>query len=167
MLALFFTILITYTVVSLFGYIMHWSLHQSWTGSANQSHMAHHLKLYPPADFSSEVYRHAGKDSTPRLFVIASLPLILTPIILGILGILPIYLVITVLVVEALLGFFNDYFHDNFHIKNHFLTRVPGFKVIFDKWVKLHRLHHVDMGTNYGIFAFHWDRVFGTFWKSE
>lgn len=165
--AFFLTILISYLITSLFGYVVHWSLHQSWTGKINQSHMTHHLKLYPPEDFTSETYRNAGKDSTPKFFAMAAIPLILAPILLGLFGVLPLYLVITVLVVEGLMGFLHDYLHDSFHIKNHILTRIPVVRDIFDRWVKIHYLHHVDMGKNYGIFVFHWDRVFRTFWKNN
>lgn len=167
MVAFLLTILISYIITSLFGYVIHWSLHQTWAGQFNNAHMTHHLKLYPPEDFTSEVYRNAGKDSTPKFFAMAAIPLILCPIVLGLLGILSWPLAITVLVVEAAMGFFHDYLHDAFHIKNHFLTRIPVVRDIFQKWIDLHYLHHVDMGKNYGIFVFHWDRIFGTFWKKS
>jgi len=163
--AFILTILISYIITSLFGYVIHWSLHQSWAGQFNTAHMTHHLKLYPPEDFTSDTYRHAGKDSTPKFFALAAIPLIITPIILGALGILSWYLVVTVLVMEGLMGFLHDYIHDAFHIYNHWMSRVPVLKVIFHKWVELHYLHHVNMEKNYGIFVFHWDRLFGSFWK--
>ncbi len=165
MVAFLLTILISYIVVSLFGYVVHWALHQSWAGPFNQAHMTHHLKMYPPSDFTSTVYRNAGKDSTPKFFALAALPLILTPIILGILGTLPWALAVTALVIEGLMGLLNDRLHDYFHISNHWLSRLPGFRLIFAKWVDLHYLHHVDMSKNYGIFTFHWDRLFKTFWE--
>lgn len=165
MLAILITALIAFFVSSLFGYVVHRALHQPWTGKLNQSHMAHHITLYPPTDYLSDVYRHAGKDNTVKIFAMASMPLVLTPIILGILGILPLALVITVLVVMGLMGFLHNYLHDAFHVRNHFLTRIPGFKVIFDRWNDLHYLHHVDMQKNFGIFLFHWDHIFRTFWK--
>lgn len=167
MAAIFLTILITYIVISLFGYVIHWSLHQPWLGKFNDSHMTHHLKLYPPSDFLSETYRHAGKDSTVKLFAFAVIPLILTPIVLYFLGVLSLSLMITVLVVEGIVGFLHDYIHDAFHISNHWMSRVPVLRDIFGVWVKLHYLHHVDMGKNYGIFVFHWDHVFRTFWKKQ
>ncbi len=82
MLSILLTILITYIVVSLFGYFVHKSLHQEWTGLWNTSHMAHHVKLYPPGDFLSDKYRDAGKDDTFWTFALVSIPVILTPIIL-------------------------------------------------------------------------------------
>lgn len=163
----FFSILTTYLMVNLFGYVAHWALHQTWMGRFNNSHMTHHLKLYPVEDFSSDVYRDAGKDNTAKFFAIASLPLIITPIILVIMGILPLPLMIVILITEGIIGFLHDYVHDAFHINNHLLTRLPGIRVIFGSLLKLHYIHHVNMNKNYGIFVYHWDRIFGTFSKNE
>jgi len=165
MMAILLTILISFIVTTLFGHVVHWSLHQKWSGSVHQSHMTHHLKLYPPTDYTSKVYREAGKDSTPKFFAIAAIPLVLAPIVFWLCGVLPLSLAATVIGVEALMGFLHNYLHDSFHIQNHWLYRVPLLGDIFNRWVDLHYLHHVDMSKNYGIFTFHWDRFFGTFWK--
>lgn len=165
MLAIFLTALVAFFVSSLFGYVVHRSLHQTWAGRLNQSHMAHHLTLYPATDYLSETYRSAGKNNTVKIFAIAAMPVVLTPILLGIFHILPLSLVITAIVVMALMSFLHDYLHDSFHIRDHFLTRVPGLRVIFAYWNRLHYLHHVDMQKNFGIFLFHWDHIFKTFWK--
>ena len=164
MAAILLTILISYIVTSLFGYVVHWSLHQTWAGGFNKAHMTHHEILYPPSDFTSDTYRNAGKDSTPKFFALAALPLILTPIILWAVGVLPLSLMITVLVVEGIMGFLHDYIHDAFHITNHWMSRTPVLRDIFAKWTQLHYLHHVDMKKNFGIFVFHWDRIFKSFW---
>lgn len=166
MAAIFLTILIIYIVTSFFGYVVHWSLHQSWAGRFNVSHMTHHLKLYPLSDFYSETYRNPGKDNTVKFFAFTAIPLVLAPIFLYFFGVLPLSLMITVLVVEGIVGFLHDYIHDAFHITNHWMSRVPVLRDIFAVWVKLHYLHHVDMGKNYGIFVFHWDHVFRTFWRN-
>lgn len=165
MMAILLTILISYFATTLFGHVVHWSLHQGWTGSVHQSHMTHHNKLYPPSDYLSKIYRQAGKDSTPKFFLISAIPLILTPIVLWLIGWLPLSLMITALFVEALMGFLHNYLHDAFHIEKHWLYGVPFLGVIFGKWVSIHYLHHVDMGKNYGIFFFFYDRLFGTYWK--
>lgn len=167
MVAILITLLITYFVTSLFGYVMHWALHQSWAGRFNTAHMTHHEVLYPASDYLSEEYRQAGKDSTPKFFAVAALPLVLAPIILWLVGVVPLSVMASAYLVELIVGYANHYLHDSFHIKNHWLLRVPVLSVIFEKWVRLHYLHHVDMGKNFGIFAFHWDRVFKTFWGSN
>jgi sterol desaturase/sphingolipid hydroxylase (fatty acid hydroxylase superfamily) len=167
MLSIFLTLLISYIFISFFGYLAHWALHQKWMGFFNIAHMTHHLKMYPPEDYTSDVYRHAGKDSTPRYFIGLVSPLIIGPIILGILGVLPFSVVAVILGMEAALGFLHNYIHDTFHINNHWMNRIPVLRDIFHKWNRLHYLHHVDMRKNYGIFLFHWDRILGTFWKSN
>lgn len=153
------TLLGAFVLVNLFGYVTHKSLHQSWTGRLNKAHMTHHLKLYPPTDFFSEEYRNPGRDNTVRIFAFAALPLIALPIILGICGILSVGLTILVLIEMLFIGWLHDYLHDAFHISNHWLNRFDTFK----KWVKLHFQHHVNMSTNYGIFTFFLDKLFGTF----
>lgn len=165
MMVILFTILISYFITTLFGHVIHWCLHQDWLGPVHQSHMTHHLKLYPPTDYVSKEYREAGADSTPKFFAIAAIPLILAPILLWFLGILPLHLMIIILIIEGLMGFLHYHLHDAFHIEKHWLYGVPFLGVIFGKWVNIHYLHHVDMSRNYGIFTFHWDRFFGTYWK--
>lgn len=165
MLAILLTAIICFFISSLFGYVVHRSLHQKWTGRLNIAHMTHHLKLYPPSDYLSDVYRNPGKDNTVKIFALAAIPLVLIPIILGILKIISLTLVITALLVMGVMGLLHDRLHDAFHIKNHFLTRIPGFRDIFAYWNRLHYLHHVDMQKNFGIFLFHWDHIFRTFWK--
>lgn len=167
MVPIILTALIAFFISSLFGYVVHRSLHSEWTGSLHKKHMTHHEVLYPPSDYLSDKYRDAGSDNTVYIFGAAAIPLVATPIILGVMGILSLPLVITALVVMGLMGFLHSYLHDSFHIRNHFLTRIPWISVIFSKWVKLHYLHHVDMQKNYGIFLFHWDHVFRTFWKDS
>ena len=163
--AILFTILFSYLITTLFGHVVHWSLHQSWTGKVNTAHMTHHLKLYPPSDYLSDTYRQAGKDSTPKFFALAALPLIITPIVLWAVGVLSLSIMITIMVMEGLMGFLHNYLHDAFHIRNHWLTRFMPH--IFNRWVELHYQHHVDMNTNFGIFSFHWDRLLGTFRRSK
>jgi sterol desaturase/sphingolipid hydroxylase (fatty acid hydroxylase superfamily) len=163
MMSIIITVLLSFFITTLFGHVVHWSLHQPWSGKVHDAHMTHHLRLYPPSDYVSKVYRNAGADSTPKFFAIAALPLIITPIILWALEIMPLAIMITVLIVEGLMGFLHDYLHDAFHIEGHWLYRTYAIRRLFAPWVALHYLHHVDMSKNYGIFSFFWDRVFGTF----
>jgi sterol desaturase/sphingolipid hydroxylase (fatty acid hydroxylase superfamily) len=165
MLSILLTIFIVYLAVSLFGYLVHKALHQSWTGRFNSSHMAHHVTLYPPQDYLSDKYRDAGKDDTFWIFAALSLPLLAIPILLWLFGLISVILTGLALAEMLFIGWLNTYLHMAFHIRNHFLYRIPIIKIIFNKWNDFHYLHHVDMQTNFGIFNFKWDRLFGTFWK--
>jgi sterol desaturase/sphingolipid hydroxylase (fatty acid hydroxylase superfamily) len=167
MIAVVLTALITFFIASLFGYVVHRSLHQKWSGRLHQAHMTHHITLYPPEDFSSDKYRDPGKDNTVVVFGVAAVPLIALPIILGVLHILSLVLVVVSLVVMAVMSFLHGYLHDSFHIKNHWLYQVPPLKNWFARLVRRHWLHHVDMQTNFGIFVFHWDHVLRTFWSDK
>ena len=160
MFAVFLTILATFVFTTLFGYVVHRSLHQSWTGSLNRSHMIHHQKLYPPSDFYSEKYRDPGGDNTSRIFALAAIPVVALPIVLWLCGILSLGLAILVVAEMLLIGWLHDYLHDAFHITNHPLTKFKWFNRLID----LHYLHHIHMSSNIGIFSFWWDRLLGTFW---
>lgn len=163
MIAILLTLFISYLATNLFGYVVHWSLHQEWVGRHHEAHMTHHLRLYPPEDFTSLAYRSAGKDSTVWFFAAASIPMILVPILLGYFGVISIVCMVAALIMEGTLGFLHNYIHDAMHIKPHWMRSLP----FFDRLSKLHMLHHIDMNTNYGIFTFHWDRLFRTFWEDK
>lgn len=167
MFSIFLTALITFFVASLFGYSVHRLLHQPWAGFLNRKHMTHHLKLYPPTDYLSDKYRRAGKDNTLVIFFLAAIPIIITPIILGLCGVLSWVLVVVSIVVMAIMSFLHDYLHDSFHIREHFFNRIPLVKHFFIRWNELHYLHHVDMTKNYGIFLFHFDYIFRSFWSGK
>lgn len=166
MLSIVITALIAFFGSSLFGYVVHRSLHQKWTGFLNRKHMNHHLIQYPSTDYLSDTYRDAGKDNTVFIFAVAAVPLVAAPIILGVLGMLSLPCIIVAEVIMLAMGFLHDYIHDRFHIKNHWLNNIPVIKNIFGYWNHLHYLHHIDMQKNFGIFLFHWDVVFKTLYKA-
>lgn len=157
------TVIVTYVVASLFGYVMHRFLHSSKSGFLNVAHMTHHRLLYPPDDYLSDTYRKAGRDSTPKYFALGAVPMVLLPIVLGLCGVLNWTVVVTAMLTLGLMGFLHDYLHDAFHVRNHRLTRVPLLNMFFNRWVMLHFQHHVNMDSNYGIFTYWLDRLFGTF----
>lgn len=165
MLHLLFTIFLTYLVTTFFGYVVHWAFHQKWTGPVNKAHMTHHLKLYPADDYLSDVYRQPGKDNTVKLFAFAAIIPVGLLFLSFFLGFMSLSTLIVVCITLAILGFLHDYLHDSFHIRNHWLTKLPIINKLFGRWNELHYLHHVDMQKNFGIFSFHWDRVFKTFWS--
>lgn len=157
-----FALILVFVLVSFFGYAVHWSLHQNWAGRWNLAHMTHHEVLYPPSDYYSETYRHAGKDNTFITFAIASLPLLAFPWVLYGLGVIGLPLTIIIALEMLLIGFLHDYLHMVFHLPSHWLNR---FKAV-QKWNKSHYVHHQNMQKNFGIFFFMWDRLFGTFIKN-
>ncbi len=150
---------LAFVTTTLFGYVAHWALHQKFFGRFHQSHMTHHLKLYPVSDFSSEKYRFAGKDSTIWFFLVAGAPLLILPVVLLLLGKIGLITTILVVAMAGGIGLLNNWFHDSFHIKDHFLNVFGWYR----KLVELHFEHHVNMQKNFGIFFFAWDKLFKSY----
>lgn len=165
MLGLLFTAILTFLIASLFGYVVHRGLHQYWAGRFNKAHMTHHLSLYPPNQFLSDEYRSAGKDDSFRTFLLMAIPLIVLPCLLLLLKFITLGMMITAMVMMGIIGFLHSYLHDAFHIRNHFLERLPLLGKAFENWRRLHYLHHINLQTNFGIFCFWWDRLLKTFWN--
>lgn len=167
LLSILLSAIITYVVAITFGYFVHKFLHQEWAGRFHKMHMTHHMIKYPPEDFISDVYRGAEGDNTLYFFAVAAIPVVALPIILCLAHVITLVSMITSLTIMVVMSFLNSYLHDSFHIRNHWLYRIPFTKKWFTHLVYLHWLHHVDMQTNFGIFVFHWDKVLGTFWNRK
>jgi sterol desaturase/sphingolipid hydroxylase (fatty acid hydroxylase superfamily) len=155
-----FAIVVSLLVSTLFGHFAHWVIHRPWTGPVFRGHMRHHLSLYPPSRFDSPVYLKAKwYESGGFLF----LPFFVS--VFSLVGWALLALgagwgaVIAAVLTGAAYGLLSDYIHDSFHIRGHFLSRFARWK----KWRDAHRVHHVNMSLNYGIFLFTWDRAFGTY----
>lgn len=161
MMETFLTLVIVFFAITLFGHVSHYCLHQKWSGKLNRAHMAHHLKLYPPSDYVSDVYRNPGKDNTVFIFAAMGAPLIIAPIILFIMGKLSLFLTIISVIEMLFVGLLHDRIHDSFHLTKSFWHKLPGYR----KWNELHFIHHIDMSKNYGIFWFFYDKLFSTFKK--
>lgn len=157
-----FVLLLAFFSITLFGYVVHRLLHLPLMGVFHKSHMRHHI-LYPAEDYLSDKYRSAGKDSTFIFFAIASLPLLVIPVLFYWLGIFSFQLFAFTIFVMSLLGLAHNYLHNAFHIKNHWMHRFFLTKHIFNIWTNLHYFHHKEMDTNFGIFFFWWDKLFKTF----
>jgi len=160
MLSVVFVGLVTYFLTSLLGYVVHWAIHQPWTGRAYRAHRAHHIDLYPPGKLISDAYRNAGGQSTVYTFLLAFTPILLLPIVLWAIGWFTFMHAFAAVAAMGIVGLMNDIIHDSFHVKNHWLSRItPG----YDHMRQLHFVHHVNMKRNFGIYSFIWDRVFRTF----
>lgn len=152
--------LITYLLTSLLGYVVHWAIHQRWTGKAYRAHRAHHIDLYPPGKLISDTYRSAGDQSTVYTFLLAFTPLLLAPVAFWLLGWFSMIQAVTAVGAMGLVGLLNDVIHDSFHIRSHWLSRVIPY---YNRMRQLHFIHHTNMKRNYGIYSFIWDKLFRTY----
>lgn len=140
------------------GYFFHYSFHQKWMGAFYKAHLTHHT-LYTYEDYTAATYRDSGSDNTVWMFGACFSPFFITPIILGWFGIIPISYAVTIFLTMAFVGFINNSMHDNFHMEHSWWDAFPFFSKL--KW--MHRLHHLNVQRNFGIFSFVWDRIFGTY----
>lgn len=149
-------------VGSIVGYFVHRAMHRKWMGPLYRGHMEHHLELYPKGRLTSDKYTIAKwYNSGPVLFTPAALLVIalggLACWALG--GSLWLFGVFSAGLV--VFGLVNDYVHDSFHLRRHWLHRYRFYKALR----RQHFEHHNDMTKNFGIVLMQWDSVFKT--KSE
>jgi sterol desaturase/sphingolipid hydroxylase (fatty acid hydroxylase superfamily) len=140
------------------GYIFHYSFHQKWMGPFYKAHLTHHT-LYTYEDYTALTYRDSGKDNTVWMFSICFSPFFISPILFWWLGILSLSYAATIFITMVFIGWINNSLHDNFHMQSTWWSMFSFFPKL--KW--MHRLHHLNVQRNFGIFSFVWDRIFGTY----
>lgn len=140
------------------GYAFHRFLHTEAAGRLNRAHMNHHLQQYPPQDFTSDVYRSAGGDTTLYPFLVGGVALA------GLLcWLLPLAYALPLLAELAFVGWLNNAAHDATHLRVHWLM---SFRV-YRRWRARHRVHHFDMTRNFGVVTFVADRAMGTYQEPQ
>jgi sterol desaturase/sphingolipid hydroxylase (fatty acid hydroxylase superfamily) len=152
-------LVLTFIFFTLLGYVVHRMFHQSWAGVFYRAHSNHHNQQYPPGDLVSDVYRDAGTDNTTLWMLAVFSPLILGNIVLTVAGIIPTFVGVGILVEMGVVSWLNESIHNSVHLTKSFWHRLW----FFARLRRLHDQHHIDQGSNYGIFSFVWDKVFGTF----
>ena len=151
----FLWFILIFLIGTFIGHALHWAMHKKWSGKLYKIHRAHH-KLYTYNNYYSIRYRSAGKDNSALYFV----PLI--ALIVGSLILLaPSEFRLWLLLESIAIGSINEILHINFHLDDSWLKKFKWFRKLND----LHKQHHRKVNTNYGIFWFGWDRVFGSYSK--
>lgn len=163
MLEILAAITITWAFGTLWGYLTHRAIHQRWAGPLFKQHLFHHVRHYPTHDFTSDVYRQGEKDSSVYIFLLVCIPIGFIPLGLWYFGVISLAAMIVSLVNMAIIGFLNSWIHDAFHLKNHFLGKIPVIKIFYNHLVHKHYLHHKYVQSNLGIFSFSWDKIFKTY----
>jgi sterol desaturase/sphingolipid hydroxylase (fatty acid hydroxylase superfamily) len=146
-------------VGSIVGYFVHRAIHHEWAGPLYRGHMEHHLEIYPKGRLTSDKYTIAKwYNSGPVLFTPAALLVItLGALVCWVLG-GSLWLFGTFSVGLVAFGLVNDYVHDSFHLRRHWLHRFSFYKPLR----RQHFEHHNDMTKNFGIVVMFWDSVFKT-----
>lgn len=151
-------VLATFLITTLLGYLFHRALHQPWMGSLYRAHKTHHT-LYISDDFTSDQYRSAGSDNTMWAFILFAIPIVIGTVVLIALNVVPLFYGLLTLGEMSLIGIGFDRLHDAFHLNHTRWSRLPGYQTLKE----LHRVHHREDHSNFGVLVFWWDRIFGTF----
>lgn len=149
-------VVLSYFFVQASGYAIHRSLHWKFSGRANRAHSQHHTVLYDTEDhYLTDRYMAPPWYDLPFFYYAPAALLTLAVVYF----LFPWFVVIILAIMLVVLGLANDYIHVAIHTKGHFLEKYAWFKTAR----KRHWQHHLDETTNYGIFTWETDRLFGTF----
>jgi sterol desaturase/sphingolipid hydroxylase (fatty acid hydroxylase superfamily) len=154
-------VLLTLVLASFLGHLVHWSLHRPWAGPAYRGHMEHHDSMYPPDDLLSSTYRRVSTPVSGTVITFFAVLAIFLGAFCGLMMELsaPWWTIVGPAILVGLLAFAHDVVHDSFHVKGHSFERFAWFMRMREH----HFQHHRDMGSNFGILSFVWDRLLGTF----
>jgi Fatty acid hydroxylase superfamily len=152
------TTLISHYVASFVQISLHYLVgHRTLGGPLNKRHVFEHHGIYSGSAVLSETYSDNEKDASVYYVVPAVLLVSLAYLVLP--------LDIFVVHVLALATSFSAhvYLHIQYHLSDPLLKRARWFQ----QKRRLHLLHHRDMGKNYAVIEFCWDKVFGTYQAVE
>lgn len=154
MLGILLTIAVTFLVSETIGYLVHRLAHWPKSGKLYQDHLHHHFQAYPPGQYMTEKYLGDLKTSF--------LPYFIPPFILlnvGAAALLPWPLFLVFLITSSTVSLVNNYLHDSFHVKGHWLKKFGWHRGLSD----VHWVHHHNVKRNLGIYWYGVDRMLGTF----
>jgi sterol desaturase/sphingolipid hydroxylase (fatty acid hydroxylase superfamily) len=143
----------TFQVTCLVQTILHrWIGHRPLIRSIYASHTGSHHQIYRPEDFEQPAYRK-DEASVSHTFVPAAVGIALIAWV-----VLPENMWSVATATVAATFVIHVYLHVHYHLSESNLSRFAWFR----KRKELHRQHHVDPKTNFGVVEFFWDRVMGT-----
>lgn len=147
-------ILLSHYIASFVQISFHYLVgHRALGGLLNQRHVFEHHGICSEHALLSKTYSDEEKDASrfyiiPAVFVV-SLAYLILPLDLFVVHVLSL----------ATSSAAHVYLHIQYHLKNPLLKRFGWFQ----QKRRLPLLHHQDMGKNYAVIEFGWDRVFGTY----
>lgn len=156
------SILVT-AIVSFFfseavGFAIHRLAHWSGSGKLFQDHLNHHAVAYPPSKYLSAKYLGDLRTSFIPYFI----PVFVAFNLLAF-AIMSWPMALTFLVVSSAVSLASNMLHDSYHVKDHWLTRFSWHRHLRE----VHRVHHVNVKKNLGIYFYFYDRLFGSFRPSS
>ena len=147
-------------LIEFFGYIWHRNVHHmGLLGNVLRvTHWKHHCIDYPAGD----MWTNKMKENTSKIVDREAFPFTFGAILFSYIcyknniidrSDLKLY---SIMVIS--MGILNQYIHDSYHIKNHWLNKYKFYR----KNKICHDIHH-RLNCNYGILTYTFDRIFGTY----
>jgi len=147
------TAFVTFQLTCFIQAILHRFIgHRPLIRSIYLSHAGSHHKIYRPETFEQSTYRK-DEASVTHTFVPAAMALALIAW-----AILPFDLWLVATASLTITFLLHVYLHAQFHIEGSRLNRFSWFR----ERKELHRQHHMDPSTNFGVLEFSYDRLMGT-----
>ena len=155
---LLITVLITYQIICITQAVLHRYIgHKRLIPFVFDSHTRSHHTIYSSRTFESTTYSKEEASITytfiPFAMLIAGVAYLL----------LPFFLFITALLTVIASFTMQAYLHAQFHLSNSWLQRFHW----FNRCKEIHRIHHINQTSNFGLINFNCDRIMGTFISPE
>jgi sterol desaturase/sphingolipid hydroxylase (fatty acid hydroxylase superfamily) len=152
------TAVCTHLVISFCQTALHrWFGHRRLGGFLFRNHINFHHANYARGRLASATYRGDQGNNTPFFLV----PTVLVGT--GLFFALPLDLFL-VMVIASVASFYAHVFFDKeYHVEGSRLERFAWFR----RKRQLHFVHHLHADSNFAVIDFFWDRVLGTYRKSD
>jgi sterol desaturase/sphingolipid hydroxylase (fatty acid hydroxylase superfamily) len=148
------TAFVVFQVTCLVQTVLHrWVGHRPLMRSIYRSHTGSHHRIYRGDTFEQPAYRKDEK-SVSHTFVPAAAGIAVLAWL-----VLPADLWMVAIATVAATFALHVYLHVQYHLTHSRLERFAWFR----RRRELHRRHHLDPRTNFGVVEFFWDRAMGTF----
>lgn len=147
------TAFVTFQATCLVQAVLHrWVGHGPLVASINRSHTGSHHRVYAGDAFEQPAYRN-DEASVSHTFVPAGAAIAFLAWL-----VLPVQLWLVATGTVAATFALHVHLHVRYHLRRSPLERFAWFR----RRKELHRQHHVDPRTKFGVVEFFWDRVMGT-----
>ncbi len=151
---LLITVVITYQVICVTQAVLHRYIgHKRLIPFVFDSHTKSHHTIYSNGIFESSIYSKDEASITYTFILFAMLIGGVAYLLLPFLLFIAAFLTITASFAIQI------YLHAQFHLANSWLQRFVWFK----RYKEIHRIHHINQNSNFGLINFNCDRMMGTF----
>jgi fatty acid hydroxylase family protein len=152
------TAVATHLVMSFWQTLIHYKVaHHPMGGKIFRNHINFHHTHYSDAHLVSRTYLGDEGNTTPYFFIPVS--------VVGGCAyfLLPLNLFVVMVIASAASFYAHVFFDKEYHVEGSRLQRFAWFR----RKQELHFVHHRHANSNFGVIHFFWDKILGTYRKSD